>query len=79
MKVGDIVRQHGNFVKGNLKTNTKTLGVVLEIKEFPKQIKKSKNRDWAKMLGRGITVLWSSGKVTENFAESALEIVDEDR
>ena len=44
MKVGDIVRQHGNFVKGNLKTNTKTLGVVLEIKEFPKQIKKSKNR-----------------------------------
>ena len=77
MKVGDIVRQHGNFVKGNLKTNTKTLGIVLEIQEFPEHFKSTHNCDLIKSLGRGITVIWANGKITANFAESALEVVSE--
>ena len=79
MKVGDVVRQRGGFVKGNLKTDTRSLGVVIKITDtFPEEWPKTDRRQsWAKMLGRGITVLWSNGKIHENFAENALVVVSD--
>ena len=74
MKIGDIVQQRGDFIKGNIRVGT-SLGIVLKIREFPDHMKTSRNGDWTKVLGRGITVLWSSGKIHENFAESALVVV----
>jgi len=79
VKVGDVVRQRGGFVKGNLKTDTRSLGVVIKITDtFPEEWPKTDRRQsWAKMLGRGITVLWSNGKIHENFAENALVVVSD--
>ena len=77
MKVGDIVRQTNKLVKGDLQGNTKTLGVVIEIKDFPPDMKNSRNGDWMTMLGRGITVMWENGKITKNFAEHSLEVLSE--
>jgi len=75
MKVGDLVRQNGKMVKGNLKISTR-VGLVLAIHEQPDWMKKA-HEGWTDLLGRTVTVLWSNGKVHNTFAESALEVVSE--
>ena len=76
MKVGDIVRQTDTLVKMKGRSMSNALGVVIEINDvgFP-----SKMKAWEKFIGRGITVLWASGKITENFAENSLEVINESR
>ena len=79
MKIGDVVRQNGRLIemKGrDFPTNLRQLGVVIEIHEdrgWPTEYEK-----WNKWLGRGVTVLWSSGRI-KRMAENALEVVDEKR
>ena len=35
-----------------------------------------KMKGWEKFIGRGVTVLWANGKMTENMAENSLEVVN---
>tara|TARA_Y100000034_G_C6714669_1_gene315851 strand:- start:439 stop:669 length:231 start_codon:yes stop_codon:yes gene_type:complete len=73
MKVGDIVVQGERVVKMKGRSPSKALGVVIEINEvgFPEKMK-----GWEKFIGRGVTVLWANGKMTENMAENSLEVVN---
>jgi len=74
MKVGDIVRQNSAILKMKGREPSKSLGVVIEIcetKEFPPSHAK-----WKKFIGRSIIVMWETGKITENFAENSLDVVD---
>jgi hypothetical protein len=79
MKIGDVVRQNGRLIemKGrDFPTNLWRFGVVIEIHEdrgWPAKYEK-----WNKWLGRGVTVLWSNGRI-KRMAENALEVVDEKR
>jgi len=74
MKVGDIVRQGDRILKMKGRSPSKALGVVVEIStlDFPTKLK-----GWEKFLGRTVTIMWESGRLTENMAENALEIVSE--
>ena len=74
MKVGDIVRQGDRILKMKGRSPSKALGVVVEINEidFPTNLK-----GWEKFLGRTVTIMWESGRLTENMAENSLEIVSE--
>ena len=74
MKVGDLVRQSGQMVKG-LKVSTR-VGLVLAMQEHPEWMKE-RHEGWVDLLGRTVTVLWSNGKVHETYAEGALEVVSE--
>lgn len=83
MKVGDIVRQCNKIVKmqkgrKNIKPSKMT-GVVIGIRDMssPRNSETQKLRDLLKMIGRPVDVLWSNGKVSENFAENSLEIIHE--
>ena len=74
MKVGDIVRQGERLVKMKGRSPSPALGVVVEINgiEFP-----TKLAGWQKVLGRSITVLWESGRLTEDMAENSLDVVSQ--
>jgi hypothetical protein len=80
MKVGDIVRQNGNLMQmkkaGKIQPPPKTVGVVIDIREHPPEIPE-KMKGWVKRIGRGVDVLWSSGKLTENMAENSLDVLHE--
>jgi len=75
LKVGDLVRQCDKIVKMKGRTPSPALGVVVEIEDakFPDHL-----RAWQKFIGRTVTVLWQSGRMTENMAENSLEVVDEE-
>jgi len=74
VKIGDIVRQSGNFIKGNMKVSS-ALGVVIELHELPEHLKNTPNGNFLLTLGRGVTVMWENGKISESFAESSLEVI----
>lgn len=82
MKVGDIVMQGSRVlqVRGNsksIKKDRKMIGTVIAIRELPLKMKSSRNGDWSKLLGsKTVDVLWSNGKLSENFAENSLEIIE---
>ena len=75
MKVGDIVRQGDKLIK--LKTNGKPkppsrlVGTVIAVYDDP-----CVPEMWRKTLGKSIDVLWTSGRISEAFAENSLEIVN---
>ena len=74
MKVGDVVRQGERVVKIKNRNLSAATGVVVEIKAigFPTELKR-----WENILGsRTVTVLWESGRLTENMAENSLEVID---
>jgi hypothetical protein len=73
MKIGDIVRQGERIMKMKGRSPSKALGVIVEISDlgFP-----TKLEGWEKFLGRSVTILWESGRLTENMAENSLELVD---
>ena len=82
MKVGDIVRQNTivQFTKrGRDKIPRTLLGVVVEIRNqmSPKKNESEYLRSWIETLGCQVDVLWSNGKVSRNFAEKSLEVVEE--
>jgi hypothetical protein len=74
VKVGDIVRQSSAILKMKGREPSKSLGVVIEIcetKELP-----DSHTSWKKFLGRSITVMWETGKISKNFAENSLEVMN---
>ena len=74
MKVGDMVRQGERVVKIKNHTPSTAVGVVVEINAigFPTKLK-----GWENIVGkRTVTVLWESGRLTENMAEFSLEVID---
>jgi len=74
MKVGDIVRQGQKIVVMKGREPSKQLGIVVEIREteLPTNL-----RAWSKFLGRTVTVLWESGRLTKNMAENALDVISD--
>ena len=81
MKVGDIVRQGVRVVeirKGDKKqTLPKMIGTIVAIRALPEEMKKSRNGDWSKLLGtKTVDILWSNGRLVENYAENSLEVID---
>ena len=75
MKVGDIVRQGQRILVMKNRAPSKQLGIVVEIREtdLPTNLK-----GWSKFLGRSVSIMWESGKLTKNMAENSLEVVKED-
>jgi hypothetical protein len=83
MKVGDIVKQSNKIMKmskgGKPREPSKMVGVVVEIRNQlpPKEQETEWLRGWMAQLGRQVDVLWGSGKLSKNFAENSLEVIDE--
>ena len=74
MEIGDIVRQGERIMKMKGRSPSKALGVVVEISDLELP---TKLRGWEKFLGRTVTILWESGRLTKNMAENSLEVIDE--
>ena len=85
MKVGDMVRQNNKLVeirtKGRAKETPEIVGVVVAIRaqSMPKVQETEWFRSWMDRLGNLVDVLWSNGELTENFAEAALDVMNEDQ
>lgn len=83
MKVGDIVRQNNKLLeirtKGKENSRTEIVGVVIAMRpqSMPKVQETEWFRSWMDRLGNLVDVLWSNGKLSENFAETALDVVNE--
>ena len=84
MKVGDIVRQNNKLIE--VRTNSKKplpelVGVVVAMRtqSLPKVQETEWFRSWMDRLGNLVDVLWSNGNLSENFAEAALDVVNEDQ
>ena len=71
MKVGDVVTQGGSLVKLKGFSKSRKLGVVVSIREQDERVPVS----WRDNLGNLVDVMWSSGKISKNFAEGALLVV----
>ena len=80
MKVGDLVVQKDKnpviSLKGFQKSGKKIVGIILKVREQPPEMWKY-HPQWAKALGDTVDVLWSTGKLSENFASAGLEVVSE--
>ena len=77
MKVGDIVRQNNKLIEvrsNSKKPRTGMVGVVVAMRAH--QYLHIANLD---SFGNLVDVLWSNGNLTENFAEAALDVVNEDQ
>ena len=84
MKVGDIVRQNNklNEVRSSSKKpRAELVGVVVAMRpqSMPKEQETEWFRSWMDRFGNLVDVLWSNGNLTENFAEAALDVVNEDQ
>ena len=83
VKIGDIVMQGDRVIEFKGRQKSRALGIVVEIHEdpvpttWPEDWKEKRSR-WSKMLGRRVDVLWGSGKLSKNFAENSLEIIDDE-
>jgi|3_EtaG_2_1085321.scaffolds.fasta_scaffold35712_2 hypothetical protein len=71
MKVGDVVTQGGSLVKLKGFSKSRKLGVAVSIREQGERVPVS----WRNNLGKLVDVMWSSGKISKNFAEGALIVV----
>ena len=87
MKVGDLVRQNPNngLVKirnhKSAKVDVSSIGTVVAIKEglWPKDWDISEEQRVFEMrIGRRVDVMWPNGKITENFAEHVLMVVEDE-
>ena len=84
MKVGDIVRQNNKLIEvrsSSKKPRAELVGVVvaMRVQSVPKAQETEWFRSWMGRLGNLVDVLWSNGNLTENFAEAALDVVNEDQ
>lgn len=83
MKVGDIVRQSDKIMKmskaGKPREPSQMLGTVVDIRNQlpPKKEETRRLRSWMAMVGRQVDVLWANGKLSKNFAENSLEVINE--
>jgi|LWDU01.1.fsa_nt_gi hypothetical protein len=78
MEIGDIVRQNNALLvmkrKGKIH-KVSMLGTVVAIHVDHQQQMTEYQRKWFKRLGKRVDVLWANGKLTEGFAEAALDII----
>tara|TARA_R110000824_G_scaffold31704_4_gene102921 strand:+ start:186 stop:560 length:375 start_codon:yes stop_codon:yes gene_type:complete len=74
MKVGDVVIQGSKLIKLRGLPRSKLLGVVIAAHDQDQRIPEK----WRKNLGQLIDVMWSSGKISKNFAENALIVIASD-
>ena len=84
MEVGDIVRQNNKLIEvrsNSKKPRAELVGVVVAMRtqSMPKVQETEWFRSWMDRLGNLVDVLWSNGNLTENFAEAALDVVNEDQ
>jgi len=65
--------------KGKTQKASPLVGVVVEIREqdIPKKEETEWLRGWMSRLGRQVDVLWENGRLSKNFAENSLEVIDE--
>ena len=81
MKVGDLVKQGSSVIelRGSLSgKQNEFIGTVVAIYDLPSDMFKSRNGDWSKLLGsKTVDVLWQNGKISKNFAENSLEVINE--
>ena len=76
MKVGDIVKQGSRVIEIRGRERSKIVGTVVAIHDLPIEMKNGRHANWTKLLGsKTVDVLWSNGKLSENFAENSLEVV----
>ena len=83
MKVGDMVKQNHKLVQFDGKGPRPRLaedmfGIVLEIADRRDKIPEKFSK-WGSFLGRSVTVMWTTGKISTSIAENALEVVNEGR
>jgi hypothetical protein len=83
MEVGDIVRQNNKLIEvrsSSKKPRAELVGVVVAMREqeMPKLKEGEWLKSWMDRLGSLVDVLWSNVNLTENFAEAALDVVNED-
>ena len=87
MKVGDLVRQNPNngLIKikshKSLEVEPYSIGTVIAIKEglWPKDWDVTEEqRKFEMRIGRRVDVMWPNGKITENFAEHILVVVEDE-
>ena len=87
MKVGDMVRQCGKIMKmskgGKPVKSSTMVGIVVAIHEHElpdhddsKRLKE-KTLNIINLVGRPVDVLWANGKLSKNFAENSLKIIEE--
>ena len=83
LEVGDLVRQGDRVLEmksgGRKRISSTTVGVVVEIRDQlpPRKEETEHLRAMIKMLGRQVDVLWATGKLSKNFAENSLDVIDE--
>ena len=87
MKVGDIVRQGDKIMKmskgGKPVQSSLMVGIVVAIHEHElpdaheTEKLKEKTLNILKLVGRPVDVLWSNGKLSKNFAENSLEVIED--
>jgi hypothetical protein len=84
MKVGDRVRQNDKAIKMTVKSGKQlpiscTTGIVIEIRDQlpPKKEETEQLIKILSYLGRQVDVLWSNGKLSKNFAENSLRVLNE--
>ena len=87
VKVGDLVKQNPNngLVKikshKSVKVESTSIGTVIAIKEglWPKDWDVTEEQKMFEMrIGRRVDVMWPNGKITENFAEHVLMVVEDE-
>ena len=80
MKVGDLVVQCDKVVKfggKNPPKRSQRVGLVMAIVELPEHFRKGPQSDWAELVGRQVTVLWSNGTLHKRFSENSLKVISE--
>ena len=84
MKVGDRVRQNDKAIKMTVKSGKQlpiswTTGIVIEIRDQlpPKKEETEQLIKILSYLGRQVDVLWSNEKLSKNFAENSLRVLNE--
>ncbi len=81
MKVGDLVMQGERVMKmhkiGHDRAPSRAVGTVIAVRELP-VAGGDHHSQWTKLIGGTLVdVVWSCGKVSQNFAANSLEVISE--
>jgi hypothetical protein len=81
VKVGDLVIQGERVMKmhkiGKGREPSRSVGTIIAVRELP-VAGDDHHSQWTKLIGGTVVdVVWSCGKVSENFAANSLEVISE--